>query len=92
MNCDSLNCFDSHGLDTYKDVEDVEMNVNLYENCQVMQIDLMEEPIEEFETHAKRNTKEPFLVGDDHIEQYQIYSKKKELQKKLCMIALKIKF
>ena len=29
MSCDLLNCFDSHDLDTYKDVEDGEMNVNL---------------------------------------------------------------
>ena len=35
---------------------------------------------------------EPFLAGDDHIEQYQIYSNQKELQKKLCIIALKRKF
>ena len=57
-----------------------------------MQIDLMEKPIGEYETHAEESTKEPSLVGDDHIEQYQIYSNKKELQKKLCMIALKKKF
>ena len=36
----------------YKDVEDGEMNVNLFEDSQVMQIDLMEEPIEEYETHV----------------------------------------
>ena len=29
MSCDPFNCFDSHDLDTYKDVEDGEMNVNL---------------------------------------------------------------
>ena len=52
----------------------------------------MEKPIGEYETHEKGSTKEPFLVGDDHIEQDQIYSNKKELQKKLCMIALKRKF
>ena len=60
MSCDPLNCFDSHDLDTYKDVEDGEMNVNLPEDSQVMQIDLMEEPIREYETHAKGSIKEPF--------------------------------
>ena len=60
MSCDPLNCFDSHDLDTYKDVEDGEMNVNLPEDSQVMQIDLMEEPMGEYETHAKGNIKEPF--------------------------------
>ena len=79
MSCDPLNCFDYHDLDTYKDVEDGEMNVNLSEDCKVMQIDLMEEPIGEYETHVEGSTDEPFLVGDDHIEQYQIYSNKKEL-------------
>ena len=34
----------------------------------MMQIDLVEKPIGEYETHAEGNTKEPFLVGDDHIE------------------------
>ena len=68
MSCDLFNCFDSHDLDTYKDVEDDEMNVNLSEDSQVMQIDLMEKPIGEYETHAEGSTKEPSLVGDDHIE------------------------
>ena len=77
MSCDPLNYFDSHDLDTYKDVEDGEMNVNFSEDSQVMQIDLMEEPIGEYEMHAEGSTKEPSLVGDDHIEQYQIYSNKK---------------
>ena len=45
MNCDPLDCFDSHNLDTYKDVEDDEMNVDWFEDSQVVQIDLMEEPI-----------------------------------------------
>ena len=53
MSCDPLNCFDSHDLDTYKNVEDGEMNVNFPEDSQVMQIDLMEEPIGEYKTHAK---------------------------------------
>ena len=92
ISCDPLNFFYSHDLDMYKDIEDGEMNVNLPEDSQVMQIDFMEEPIEEYETHVEGSTKEPFLVGDDHIEQYQIYSNKKELQKKSCMIALKRKF
>ena len=39
MSCDPSNCFDSHNFDTYKDVEDSEMNVNLSEDCQVMQIE-----------------------------------------------------
>ena len=34
----------------------------------MMQIDLMEKPIGEYETHAERSTKEPSLVGDNHIE------------------------
>ena len=72
MSCYPLNCFDSHDLDTYKDVEDGEMNVNLSNDSQVMQIDLMKEPIGEYEMHVEGSTKEPFLVGDDHIEQYQI--------------------
>ena len=59
------------------------MNVNMFEDSQVMQIDLMEEPIGEYETHTEESTKEPFLVGDDHIKQHQIYSNKKELQKKV---------
>ena len=67
FSCDPLNCFDSHDLDTYKDVEDGEMNVNFSEDIQVMQIDLMEEPIGEYETHTKRSIKEPFLVDDDNI-------------------------
>ena len=79
MSCDPLNCFDSRDLETYKDVEDGEMNVNLSEDSQVMQIDLMEEPIREYEKHAEGSTKEPSVVGDYHIEQYQIYSNKKEL-------------
>ena len=80
MSYDPLNCFDSHDLDTYKDVEDGEMNVNLFEDSQVMQIDLMEEPIGEYETHAEGSTNESYLVGDDdHIEKYQINSNKKEL-------------
>ena len=79
MSWDPCNCFDSHDLDTYKDVEDGEMNVNLFKDCPVMQIDLMEKPIGEYEMHAEGSTNEPFLVGGDHIEQYQIYSNKKEL-------------
>ena len=79
MSCDPHNCFDSHDFDTCKDGEDGEMNVNLLEDSQVMQIDLMEEPIREYETHTEGSTKERFLVGDDPIEQYQIYSNKKEL-------------
>ena len=67
MSCNPLNYFDSHELDTYKDVENGEMNVNLSKDSQVMQIDLMEEPIREYETHAEGSTMEPFLVGDDHI-------------------------
>ena len=70
MSCDLLNCFYSHDLDTYKDVEDGEMNVNLFDDSQVMKIDLMEEPIGEYEMHAERSTNEPSVVGDDHIEQY----------------------
>ena len=59
----------------------------------MMQIDLMEETIGEYETHAEGSTNEPYLVvDDDHIEKYQIYSNNKELQKKLCMFALKRKF
>ena len=51
-----------------------------------MQIDVMEEAI-----------MEPFIVGysetgDDYMEKHQIYSNKKELKKKLCMISLKGKF
>ena len=38
MSCDPLNCFDSHDLDTYKNVEDGEMNVNFSGDSQVMQI------------------------------------------------------
>lgn len=58
-------------LSTYKDVEGGEMNVNLAVDSQVMQIDLMEEPAEGYETHG--STKEASLVGsskygDDHIE------------------------
>ena len=53
MSCDPLNCFDSHDLDTHKNVEDGEMNVNFPEDSQVMQIDLMEDPIGEYKTHAK---------------------------------------
>ena len=53
MSCDPLNCFDSHDLDTYKNVEDGDMNVNLSEDIQVMQIDLMEEPIGEYETRVE---------------------------------------
>ena len=69
---DTFNCFDSHDFDIYKDVKDCEMNVNLSEDNQVMKIDLMEESIREYETHAKGSTNEPFLVGNGHIEQYQI--------------------
>ena len=48
-------------------------------------------------SHAEESIKEPFIVGyseigDDYMEEHQIYSNKKELQKKLCMIALKRKF
>ena len=89
---DPLNCFESHDFDTYKDGEDGEMNVNLPDDSQVLQIDLMEVLIGEYETHVEGSTNEPFLVGDDHLEQYQIYSDRKELWNKLCMIALKIKF
>ena len=56
-----------HDLDTCKDV-DGERNVNLSEDSQVMQIDLIEEPIGEYEMHAEGNTNEPFLVGDNDIE------------------------
>nr|CAN66712.1 hypothetical protein VITISV_041525 [Vitis vinifera] len=31
-------------------------------------------------------------ISDDHLEEHQIYSSKKELQRKLCMMALKRKF
>ena len=62
MSCAPLNCFYSHDLDTYKDVEDSEMNVNLSEDSQVMQIDLMEESIREYETYAEESTMEPFLL------------------------------
>ena len=79
INCDPLNCFDFHDLDICKDAQDGEMNVNFYEDSQVMQIDLMEKLIGEYETFAEGSINEPFLVGDDHIEQYQIYSNKKKL-------------
>ena len=69
-----------------KDDEDGGMNVNPNEDSQVMQIDVMEETV-----------MESFIVGysetgDDHREEHLIYSDKKELHKKLCMIALKRKF
>ena len=92
ISCDPLNFFYSLDLDMYKDIEDGEMIINFPEDIQVIQFDLMEEPIEEYETHVEGSTKEPFLVGDDHIEQYQIYFNKKELQKKSCMIVLKKSF
>ena len=86
LSYDPLNCFDSHNLNMNKDDEDGGINVNPNEDSQVMQIDVMEEAI-----------MEPFIVGyseigDDYMEKHQIYSNKKELQKKLCMIALKRKF
>ena len=51
----------------------------------------------EYESHAEQSIEEPFIVcysetSDDYMEEHQIYSNKKELQKKLCMIALKRKF
>ena len=86
LSYDPLNCFDSHNLNMNKDDEDGGINVNPNEDSQVMQIDVMEEAI-----------MEPFIVGyseigDDYMEKHQIYSNKKELQKKLCRIALKRKF
>ena len=86
LSYDPLNCFDSHNLNMNKDDEDGGMNVNPNEDSQVMQIDVMEETV-----------MESFIVGysetgDDHREEHLIYSDKKELHKKLCMIALKRKF
>ena len=51
----------------------------------------------EYESHAEQSIEEPFIVGyseigDDYMEEHQIYSNKKELQKKSYMIALKRKF
>ena len=86
LSYDQLNCFESHNLNMNKDDEDSGMNVNPNVDSQVMQIKVTEEAV-----------MEPFIVGyseisDDYMEEHQIYSNKKELQKKLCMIALKRKF
>ena len=97
LSYDPLNCFDSHNLNMNKDDEDRGMNVNSNKDSQVMQIDVMEEAIMEYESHAEQSIEKPFIVGysetgDDYMEEHQILSNKKELQKKLCMIALEKKF
>ena len=77
-----------------KDDEDGGMNVNPNKDSRVMQIDVMEKAVMKYGSHAEESIKEPFIVGyskigDDYMEEHQIYSNKKELQKKLCMIARK---
>ena len=77
-----------------KDDEDGGMNFNPNKDSQVMQIDVMEKAVMEYESHAKESIEESFIIGhseigDDYMEEHQIYSNKKELQKKLCMIARK---
>ena len=97
LSYDPLNCFDSHRLNMNKDDEDGGMNVNPNKDSRVMQIDVMEKAVMVYESHAKESIEEPFIVGynetdDDYMEEHKIHSNKKELQKKLCMIALKRKF
>ena len=46
-----------------------------------MQIDLMEEPIGEYEKYAKGIIKAPCLVDNDHIEQYQYIPIRKNCRK-----------
>ena len=97
LSYDPLNCFDSNYLNMNKDGEDGGMNVNPNKDSRVMQIDVMEKAVMVYESHAKESIEEPFIVGynetdDDYMEEHKIHSNKKELQKKLCMIALKRKF
>ncbi|RVW54258.1 hypothetical protein CK203_080127 [Vitis vinifera] len=77
LSYDPLNCFDSHNLNMNKDDEDGGMNVNPNKDCQVMQIDVMENAAMECESHAKESIEEPFIVGysetgDDYMEEHQI--------------------
>nr|CAN83444.1 hypothetical protein VITISV_005823 [Vitis vinifera] len=49
------------------------------------------ESLEGYKVHDW-NMNETSIDGDDHLEEHQIYSSKKELQRKLYMMALKRKF
>ncbi|KAL6313604.1 hypothetical protein AAG906_006973 [Vitis piasezkii] len=82
LSYDPLNCFDSHNMNMNKDDEDGGMNVNPNKDSQVMQIDVMEEVVMEYESHAEQSIEEPFIVcysetSDDYMEEHQIYSNKK---------------
>ena len=84
LSYDPLNCFDSNYLNMNKDGEDGGMNVNPNKDSQVMQIDVMEKAVMEYESHAKESIEESFIIGyseigDDYMEEHQIYSNKKEL-------------
>ena len=97
LSYEPLNCFDSHNLNINKDDEDGGINVNPNKDSQVMQIDVMENIVMEYGSRAEQSIEEPFIVdysetGDDYMEEHQIYSNKKELHKKSCMVALKRKF
>ncbi|RVW99809.1 hypothetical protein CK203_029243 [Vitis vinifera] len=50
--------------------------------------------IEDVANERQNMMQQPIVSGisDDHLEEHQIYSSKKELQRKLCMMALKRKF
>ncbi|KAL6313591.1 hypothetical protein AAG906_006959 [Vitis piasezkii] len=82
LSYDPLNWFDSHNMNMNKDDEDGGMNVNPNKDSQVMQIDVMEEVVMEYESHAKQSIEEPFIIcysetSDDYMEEHQIYSNKK---------------
>ena len=67
-----LNCFYSHNLNMNKDDEDGGMNFNPNKDSQVMQIDVMEKAVMEYESHAEESIEEPFIIklGDDYMEEH----------------------